>query len=265
MRNNQGLTINQVANIAPSVFATKPASTTSDKYNFIPTSNVLETLNDNGWRVTSARQSNVRLEARQGFQKHALTLTHADYNRFSGLLKVDDIIPEITLTNSHDGAGAFHFFVSLFRCICNNQMSVPDTTIADFRLRHSGTNKADILTIAANLIEETPQLVKSISEMQATKLDKDTRIDFAEQALKIRWPESAPINATSLLYARRYEDKEISLWHVLNTVQENIIQGGVYGKTKTGKNHTTRAVKSINADIKLNKDLWTLAEQYKIA
>ena len=63
-----------------------------------------------------------------------------------------------------------------------------------------------------------------------------------------------------MLTPRRYEDRRDDLWTVYNRVQESLIKGGLSGRTVQGKNNRTRAVTSIDGDVKLNRALWVMAE-----
>jgi hypothetical protein len=51
----------------------------------------------------------------------------------------------------------------------------------------------------------------------------------------------------------------------MNRVQENVIRGGIrtYGQNAQGRfrRSSTREVRGIDQDVKLNKAIWTLAEQ----
>jgi len=60
------------------------------------------------------------------------------------------------------------------------------------------------------------------------------------------------------------------LWHTLNVVQENVIRGGLHGTVRgidpdtnrrTFRRVTTREVRGIDQDVKLNRALWMLAER----
>ena len=46
-----------------------------------------------------------------------------------------------------------------------------------------------------------------------------------------------------------------------NRVQENIIQGGLEGLNRNGNRITTRKVTGLSENIRLNRSLWTLAEE----
>ena len=58
-------------------------------------------------------------------------------------------------------------------------------------------------------------------------------------------------------------DQGNDLWSVLNRVQENVIQGGIRARSADGKRTTTRAVKGIDQDVKLNRAIWTLGEEMR--
>ena len=52
------------------------------------------------------------------------------------------------------------------------------------------------------------------------------------------------------------------LWTTFNVVQENVIRGGIRGRTEKGSLTRTREVTGIDGDIKLNQALWKLAEEF---
>jgi hypothetical protein len=55
------------------------------------------------------------------------------------------------------------------------------------------------------------------------------------------------------------------LWTTFNVVQENIIRGGLRGRKRSSngrmRNMTTRPVKALDRNIKLNQALWVLTEK----
>ena len=66
---------------------------------------------------------------------------------------------------------------------------------------------------------------------------------------------------TRLLTSRRWEQRSESLWDTHNTVQENIIRGGVRGRNANNRRLTTRAVTGISEDLRINQALWVLADR----
>lgn len=74
---------------------------------------------------------------------------------------------------------------------------------------------------------------------------------------------TTPITPDQLLAPRRWEDAGNDLWKVFNRVQENVIAGGLSAikRDENGRRVrrvSTRQVKGIDADVKLNRALWTL-------
>ena len=86
---------------------------------------------------------------------------------------------------------------------------------------------------------------------------------LANAALQLKYgDEAAPIQPEHLLRPRRSADAQNNLWVRFNSIQENLIQGGLRGRNSLGRPTTTRAVKSVNEDIRLNKALWLLTDEF---
>lgn len=68
------------------------------------------------------------------------------------------------------------------------------------------------------------------------------------------------MTATQILTPRRYEDRQDDLWTTYQRLQENLLKGGLSGRTAQGKRTHTRAVNGIDGDVKLNRALWVMAE-----
>lgn len=82
-------------------------------------------------------------------------------------------------------------------------------------------------------------------------------------ALELKYDgKPAPITPEQIINPRRVLDKGQDLWTTFNVVQENVIQGGIRGRTEKGKPTRTREVTGIDGDIKLNQALWKMAEEF---
>lgn len=66
-----------------------------------------------------------------------------------------------------------------------------------------------------------------------------------------------------VLQVRRHADDASDLWTTLNRTQENLVRGGLRGRSAAGQRITTRAVTGIDQDVKLNRALWTLADEMR--
>src|SRR3990167_4678155 len=249
--------------LAPSIYATEPWQAQSDKYRFIPTINVVTALQDSGFHPVRAMQSRSRVPGKAEFTKHMIRFRRAgDYN-------VNDIIPEIILVNSHDGTSAYKISMGLYRLVCSNGLTVADTAISNIiRFTHRGAHDLcrEVIDVSAEVMAESPKVLTTVNLWKTINLTMAEQTAFAESVKNLNY-STIEIKPDSLLSARRLEDyrsKEDNtrdLWRTYNVVQENVIRGGVMGRTANNRLRRTRQIKSVDGDIKLNKALWTLAEK----
>ncbi|EAA9599182.1 DUF932 domain-containing protein, partial [Salmonella enterica] len=102
--------------------------------------------------------------------------------------------------------------------------------------------------------------------MQSLQLPPPAQQALAKAALTYRFGEEhQPVTTAQVLTPRRREDYGQDLWTVWNTLQENLLKGGLPGRTVQDKRTHTRAVKGIDGDVKLNRALWVMAEQMQQA
>ncbi|HFY0470459.1 TPA: DUF932 domain-containing protein, partial [Escherichia coli] len=97
--------------------------------------------------------------------------------------------------------------------------------------------------------------------MQSLVLPPPARQALAQAALTYRYgDEHQPVTTADILTPRRREDYGKDLWSAYQTIQENMLKGGISGRSAKGKRIHTRAIHSIDTDIKLNRALWVMAE-----
>lgn len=254
----------QLKKAASAVFAMAPAERVTERYSFLPTIEVVSALRNAGWQPIFAAQGTVRDIAKDGIQRHVVRFRHPDMT-FSALSNVGDVSPELVLLNSHNGSSAFQLHAGLFRLVCGNGMVVADSTFAKLSIKHSGTTMHDVVDASFSIVKDVPQIGATVEAMRSTELNQEERLVFAEAARKLRWEEDekAPVSANSLLAPRRICDDKGDLWHTFNKVQENLVRGGLHGRTQNGKRTHTRAVNSVHEDTRINKALWHLAEEMR--
>ena len=255
-----------------SVQASQKAGRTSGKYKFIPTTHVLEVLQQSGWGIADASEVNVRKEERKGFQKHLIRLRHKDSNLFddSGTKK---LIPEIVITNSHDGLAAFNLMLGVFRIACSNGLIVADSLLVSHKIRHQGYADEQVKEAIYNIVESTPKVMNRIEEFSQVQLLEPEVRAYGEAALdlihdKDKWDVwDKDTSLTNLVKPKRQEDRDGSLWATFNTVQEKFLKGNRYMMMKKEQENysyrprKTKEVKSIDKNVKLNRALWTLTEK----
>jgi hypothetical protein len=250
--------INHLRKQAPSIFATEAFGKMSDKYKFIPTIDVVEALAKEGFTPSKVFESSVRSEEKRGYAKHLIRFRNIDI-----LPQVGELIPEIVLTNSHDGSSAFQLSAGLYRLVCSNGLTVGADQFS-VRQRHSG-KVDDVIEGVFSLVDEFPAIADTAREWQGTRLTPEQQLALATAALPLRWTADEdgkyPVEASQLLRLRRRADASADLWSTFNVIQENIIKGGVRARTSTGVRRASTAVKSVDGDQRLNKALWTLAAE----
>ena len=161
---------------------------------------------------------------------------------------------------------------------CANGIVIADSTFGKMSIRHGKNIVDNIIEGSYEIIDEVPTITGHVEGMQATMLDAVTRADFARGAYKLAHGELDEQVLTSensiinqMLKPRRREDHGHDLWTTFNVLQENIIRGGIQttklsNKTVGGyRRNTTRAVKNIDKNINLNKALWEMATDLKMA
>jgi hypothetical protein len=246
-------TIDNIKSLAPSVFTTEKAAHLTDKYVQTPTIRVVEDLMNLGWEVSKVQE--VKARKGVGFQKHLLVFRHPDI-MIKGA-NGDDAQPQILLTNSHDGKAAFNFRVGIFRFICSNGLVVSDADFENVSIRHMNYTFETLQTKVNEMISKLPGLVQKINLFKSTQLTENQMQEFATKAASLRSKET--INIMDVLKAERIEDEGNDLWAVFNRVQEKIVGGSyVYGSKK----RKARSIKNFQQDIKINEQLFELAELY---
>lgn len=258
----------KLAQLAPSIFAAQPFGTCSDKYAFMPTTTLIEELKDNGWMPVSAREQSVThksmLLGRKGYQKHVIRFAHAG-EEARELVNVGDTRLELMLSNSHDGTSRFEFHAAAYRKVCSNGLIVADSLFAKASIKHIGFKMEDAMQAVNQIAATAPRINESIHGMQSVQLDGREQLMLAEAALDIKYADGdhRGITPAGLLQPRRYGDTNKDLWTTFNVVQENMLRGGVRGRSATGRRTRTRPITSIGEDVRLNKALWTLAEKMR--
>lgn len=267
------LTIDQIAKYAPSAMATHAHESRSDRYTYIPTVNVIEGMMRAGFQPFSASQSRSRIEGKNEFTKHMIRFRHQAANGTAPteLLKVGDVVPEVVLINSHDGTSAYKLIAGLYRLVCSNGLMVSDEEIASISVMHKGNILENVVEGSYRLIEQSQTVGETVQNWTGLQLTAGEQNAFAEAAHTLRFADSdgevkTPITAAQLLQPRRRDDVGDNLWKTFNRVQENVIKGGLSAIQRDENGHrvrrvSTRQVKGIDQDVKLNRALWQLAER----
>jgi len=240
----------------PAAFAETPDVTrTSRHYQFISTARVIDALLDAGFEPTRAQQT--RSHSSPNHARHMIRFSYVK-NELSLL----DAIPELILINSHDATSAYTLRAGLFRPICTNGLV---SQIGDFGLLHvphRGNVIHNVVDAALQIARGFNDITRVVEQMAQRRLSDRERWDFAARALKIRYPnheQHLPVFPDQLLDARRDADFGNTLWLTYNVIQENLVAGGLRGRSASGRSSQTRAIRAIREDIRINVGLWNHA------
>lgn len=238
----------------PAVFATEPSPTLTSKYDFVPTIEILEKFEQNGWYVASAHQI-----GNQPYSVHQVRIRNREFGQ------VGDSIVEAIIKNSHNGLSTLSISAGVHRLVCSNGLVVPTNIASAISVRHMKLDMPEIKKLTEQFSETLPKIGESMKKMSETEMTNENVVDFANKAKLLRWSVSSlptSINVDELVSPVRVEDQEQTVWNVFNRVQEKFVRGGFSYKTSKGRNTSLRELKNINSLNNINTKLWELAESY---
>jgi len=243
IRRDRPLTREELYRVVPSVFSEDKHESRSEKYTYIPTISLLDSLQREGFQPFFACQTRVRDPGRREHTKHMLRL------RREGQITGKQV-PEIILLNSHDGSSSYQMLPGLFRAVCQNGL-VCGESFGEVRVIEGAY---EVLGIFDRVEEKR-------DAMQSLMLPPPAQRALAQAALTYRFGEDhQPVTASQIFSPRRWLDESNDLWTTYQRIQENLIKGGLTGRSAKGGRTHTRAVRCIDGDVKLNRALWVMAE-----
>jgi hypothetical protein len=246
---------------APSIFASGPMAGVSSRYTFVPTARIVDGLREQDWVPVDVEEQRIRKEARRGYQKHMIRFRRAEQ-----MQTLDEWNVELVLLNSHDRGCAYQLHAGIYRRICSNGLVMSEGSFEAIRFRHSKLETDEVVRASFRLLEFVPKVGELVNRFRSRHLEVRESLDLASHAMLLRYPSVAesPVDAETLLKARRTEDEGTDLWTTMNRVQENLVQGGLsdFHRDRRGRLRSVRALRGIDSKVSLNKGLWGLAEQF---
>lgn len=238
---------------------TQAINSASNRYSFIPTTHVMECLNQHNFHAVEATQSRPKKEEKEGYQKHGVLFENPD---LSSQFNTDGVIPRLMLINSHDKSSSFQLFFGLFRFVCSNQAYIGDT-FGKLSIKHVGFSFEQLESAIDDYITQVPNMMNLVDNMRNTTLDMEKVKQFGKESFVLRtgkdlddWRFQNPA-----LGYRRNDDKGLDLWKTYQRCQENLTKGGI--SYRAGKKRSKlRGLNSLDSNVKFNQSLWNLAESY---
>lgn len=241
---------------APAVFATSAnEERTSDRYTFIPTTSVIETLQEDGWEAWDAKQ----VRSRKWSDMHAKHIVRMRRQKVEERTKVGDSFVELLIVNSHNGLQTYNLHAGIFRMVCSNGLIIGDENYGKVKVKHIGYSPDEVIAASQKLVASTHEIYQTRDNWNRQELDLSERRQFFADAAALRWEDPTEDTIRQVSQARRVEDAGDDLWSVYNVAQENLTRAGwVDPKTR----RKARKITSISRDVELNSQLWDLAANY---
>jgi hypothetical protein len=247
------MTLEQLKSTAPSIFATSASPKMSEKYVFVPTEDILENFQREGWEIASAKQTGRGMHG-----VHEIRLRNGE------LPKVGDTLVEAIIRNSHNGMTTLGVSAGLHRLVCSNGLTVPTALAESFNVRHQRFDLDDVKRLTESFAGKLPKIEGSVNRMMGREMTTDEKIDFVRKSAEIRFSKEKVLNdmeIVGLLTPNRMEDEGDDLWKVFNVVQEKFVRGGVEYSSPKGRRTKLRGLQNIMAVNQVNTKLWELAEE----
>lgn len=245
-------TLNQLKLNVPSIFATSASPKMSDKYVFVPTIDILENFEREGWEIASAKQTGLGLHG-----VHEIRLRNGE------LPKVGDTLVEAIIRNSHNGMTTLGVSAGLHRLVCSNGLTVPTALADSFNVRHQRFDLDDVKRLTESFAGKLPKIERSVNRMMRHEMTIDEKIDFVRKSAEIRFSKEKILNdleIVGLLTPNRVEDEGDDMWKVFNVVQEKFVRGGMNYLSSKGQRTKLKGLQNIIAVNRVNTKLWELAE-----
>lgn len=264
--NNGALSTERIAALAPAVYATTKANKLTDRYVSLHTSDIIPVLADYGYEPVQAAQKRSRIAGAADHASHMVA--------FAKPASSDEAVgirPEIILYNSHDGTGSVKLFAGCFRFICSNGIIAGEGFQS--RVYHSKALNGfeDMLR---KTVDTLPSLMERMERLRGIVLTIDDAYLLAERSVATRWDffngQAKGVYATdttvgNVLKITRNEDKGMDAFTVFNRIQEGVIRGNAFVKSLNathpeGHMRKARNVSSIKEHVRINSELWNIAD-----
>ena len=256
---NTGLSDAQIRAFAPSVFQEQPRKGMSNRYTFVNTGELVAEMRKQDFVPTEVQVYDRRRPERRPYAMHMLRFSQKGAK--GALREVGDTVPQVVLRNSHDGSSRFELYDGMFRLVCLNGLVVSDSSLVEpIRVKHSINPVLEALCHVEQIVEQQKLVFEHIGAMRGTKLSEPQQLAFARQALTLQ-SGAGVIEPAALLHSRRTEDNGADVWRVFNRVQENLLRGGIEGRTADNRRTVTRGTSTMYRQLGVNAALWTLAMQ----
>lgn len=228
----------------------------SERYSFVDTAQIVSYFETEGWNVRRVAQTRARKFEEQGYTAHEVRMNLQTFSN------VGDTLPELILTNSHNGKTPLKFQLGLFRLVCTNGLTVPMPEFNEtLKIRHMGVDQEGVKSLTEQISTFLPLVGERVKRMQETVISEEFAIEFLRETTKLRYPtQNYQFDYAEIVEPLREEDKN-TVWGVFNLAQEKMVKG--LFDIKTGeKSRKARPIKNFLKENELNIAIWNAAEKF---
>ena len=239
------------------LYQTSPAQTVSEKYEVIPTIEVIQEFEKFGFQIDAIESAGTRSMERALKQKHMVRMS-AEEKMFGG-----EVVPQVIIHNSYDGSASLNIHVGIFRFVCSNGMVAGKNLIPPLRIVHKREAWRDIVGEFVDTYEERYAVQKEfILELKERPMSLDEAYHLAEMSLGFRHADprlsNDAVDPLELLIAKRREDRGDRAWHRFNILEESLVNGYYRKYMPSGSIVKAKKLTDIDEIIRVNADLWDL-------
>lgn len=242
----------------PAIFASAPAEKVSDRYTFVPTIEVLRSLDRDGWKITEATQQRVRNLTAAETTKHMISMRHPDFGIQAR--ELGGLTPQIRIVNSHDWSSRLQIMIGIFRLVCTNGLMQSAGEATNYNVRHDHITE-DLQTVMARVNSGSQRTIAQVGAWQGIQLSQERVQMFGRIAASLRFPNAEgsqlEILGKEMVNPVRMFDTEDTLWNVFNRAQEHGMRGGFRVSRRRA-----RPISNIAANVNFNQKLWEEAEKF---
>jgi hypothetical protein len=237
------------------VTQTKAHPSTSNRYRFISTMDVVNLAEKFGWRVSKALEGKLRKSKTKGFNKHIVIMEKEKFKGAEGNI-------QLVIRNSHNGTSAIQIFLGYMRFVCSNQLYSKNLGQGmDLSVRHSDNGYHQLVEFLKQFDQAVDLFAEKIKKSQEKKLSPAQVKTLTKKALALRVDSEmiTPELVDYVITPQRVEDAEQTAWNVMNRIQERFMSGGIFlYNPETGNKKTLRKIRAIDTQVKLNTQLMDL-------
>jgi hypothetical protein len=208
---------------------------------YIPTLDVVTKLQNEGWQLSGVAEQRGR---NRKISSNYVQLQHPDFAIQNNKGK-DEAFTSITLSNSCNGSSPLQMDLGTYRLVCSNGL-IAFEGYEKNKIKHTEINYQDLDRFVTSMNGKVNNLLTEVNKMKHKGLSIEDMKKLAIEAASLRYDDFSLINIDDLFAVNRVEDESNDLWTVFNRIQENL----------------THDITNMKEDIKLNQQLFALAESF---